>query len=422
LSLPPMLNFMKLFNAINAKLKDDTRFRIILLLCSILLISIREPALLLHPRLWAEEGCIFYQFARHHSLHDIFITAHVGYLTLFNSIVSTIQAKIFSVENAAIVSTYMGFLIQLVAVYIVIFTKHKFWDKPVKKIIYIFSLIVVSAPELWLNTTNSHFIFGLITFLIMIVPADELSKFQKYFFRLLLVIGVLTGPASLFFTPIFLFKAYKEKSKEKYIQAGIVTICACIQSIAILYAIFFNNTYHRLSTHNYSKTIAHFFIDNFSMIPHVSVSYLDGVRFYVGLVFGVLMTLLYVYLLFKNRKDTDYLISLISLLIVGTFSTLGSLNMTGSPRYVYIPSSIFILIIISESFKADVLNVKLKQITSLVLILCLTANIIYYWRSMRNVYKDTYPKWADEVAKWRADSTYAPMVHPGVDAGQCVKL
>ena len=413
---------MELINSLNNKLKDTTRFRVCLLLCSILLIIIREPALLIHPRLWAEEGCIFYQFALHHSLYDIFTTAHVGYLTLFNSIVSTLQAKVFSVENAATVSTYMGFLVELIPVYIIIFTTHKFWDSPLKKITCAFAVIVLSAPELWLNTTNSHFVFGLITFLIMITSAIELSLMQKYFFRLLLFIGSLTGPASIFFTPMFLLKAYREKSKEKYIQAGIISICAIIQALAILYAIFFNNTYHRLSEHNYAKTFTHFFTDNFSMIPHASVSYLHGITFYIGFLFGVLMAIFYVYLLIKNRRDSDYLISLISLLVVGTFSTLGSLHMAGSPRYAYIPGCIFIILIISEAFKMRNYLGKIRYVAPIIVILVLAANTIYYQHGMRNVYAESYPKWAIEVAKWRADSTYAPMVHPGLDAGQCVRF
>ncbi|HTA63693.1 MAG TPA: hypothetical protein VK835_14615 [Bacteroidia bacterium] len=413
---------MKLVTHINTKLNDTIGFRVVLVLCSIILIALREPALLLHPRLWAEEGCLFYQFALHHSLYEIFTTAHVGYLTFFNSIVSVLQAKIFLIERAAIVSTYMGFLVQLVPIYIIIFTRHKFWDSPLKKIVYILTVIVVAAPELWLNTTNSHFIFGLITFLIMVTPCVELPKLQKYFFRILLIVGGLTGPASMLFTPLFLLKAYREKSREKYIQAGIMSICALIQAYIIVYSVFYNNTYSRLSNHNYTRTLYYYFVDNFSMLPHTSTSYLHPIIFYVDLFWGLFMAALFMYLLVKTRRDIDCFISLASLLVVGTFSTLGSLNMAGSPRYAYIPTCIFMAIIIYEAFGADMLKIKLKLVTSVVLILCLAANIIYYRYGMRNVYEPSYPKWADEVIKWRIDKTYAPKIHPNKDAGQCVKM
>src|ERR1700741_4869906 len=128
---------MKLVTIINNKLKDTMKFRIALILCSIPLIAVREPVFILYPRLWAEEGCVFYQFALHHSVYEIYTTAHVGYLTLFNSIVSFVQAKLFSVEHAAVISTYFGFLIQLIPVYIICFTNNKFWSTPLKKMLYV---------------------------------------------------------------------------------------------------------------------------------------------------------------------------------------------------------------------------------------------------------------------------------------------
>ena len=181
---------------------DTNRFRLILFGSSILMILFRAPALLLYPRLWAEEGTIFYVFARHHTIGEIFTTSHVGYLTFFNSIISLLQAKCFSVEYAPIVSTVAGFLVQLVPVYIITFTSCKFWDNPLKKVLSVFICILTTAPELWLNTTNSHFIFGLITFLLMMVPAQNVSFLFAIFSRILLIIGSLTGPASLFFFPV----------------------------------------------------------------------------------------------------------------------------------------------------------------------------------------------------------------------------
>ena len=404
---------MKLLHVINIKLKDDFRFRVMLVFCSVLLIILREPALFLTPRIWAEEGFIFYSFALRHSVWDIFTTAHVGYLTLFNSIVSTLQAKVFSVENAATVSTYMGFLVQLVPIYIISFTTCKLWNSPLKKIFCAFIVVIVMAPELWLNTTNSHFIFGLITFLVMVISATTLSRFQKYFFRALLFIGGLTGPASIFFTPTFLFKAYREKSKEKYIQAGILTICAFIQAFVIVYSIFFNNTYKRLSVHNLSISRYHFIIDNFSLLPHSSHFSYQLFSFDIITLFGVLIGCFYVYLLVKNRNKNEYLIPLLSLMVVAVFSTLGSLDMAGGARYGYIPTCILLIIITSEVFQLD-FN-RIKYIALPLFTISLFVNLIWYRSVLHEwMYQATAPKWKEEVAKWRADSTYLPKTHPDI--------
>jgi hypothetical protein len=406
-------------NSLNNKLKDTTPFRIVLILCSILFIIFREPALLLYPRLWGEEGSIFYQFALHHSLYEIFTTAHVGYLTLFNSVVSTLQAKVFSVESAPIVSTYMGFAVQLIPVYIVAFTTYSFWNTPVKKIICTLIIIVTTAPEQWLNTTNSHFIFGIITFLIMVISANELSLFQKYFFRVLLFIGALTGPASIFFTPIFLLKTYKEKSKEKYIQAAIIVVFAMVQALSILYSILFNNKYNRLSEHNYARTAWHFAIDNFSMVSSVSTSYFNPAFHCLVIFFGAVTGIIFISLLIKGRKNIDQLIPLLSILIVGVFSTLGSLHMAGGPRYAYIPTCILMLFFSSEMFDMKKNNIKkITLVLSVAFLICFSMYLTDYRRSMITVYQSWYPKWENELAKHKANASHNPRIHPGTDPWQ----
>src|ERR1700756_4418871 len=404
---------MELLNKINAELKDNMRFRVLLVLCSIFLICVREPALLLHPRLWAEEGSIFYQFALHHSVFKIFTTAHVGYLTLFNSIVSILQAKLFSVENAAIISTYMGFLVQLVPVYIVGFTNHRFWDSPIKKMACTLVFIVVTAPEQWLNTTNSHFLFGLITFLIMLVPGNELSTFQKWFFRFLLLVCGLTGPASVFFTPAFLIKAYKEKNREKYIQLLILLVCTIIQAGVILYAIFYNNTYHRLTVFSFSTTKYHFIVDNFSLLPHTAFFTYQLFSFEIISLSGMLMFVFTSFFFFKTRKQEDTLVVFIGFVTVAIFSTLGSLSMEGGARYSYIPTCILMTIILSEVLEQRVLTNTAHYITTVLISVFLIINLIWYRPVITEwAYNPNYPKWKDEVAKWRKDSLYMPKAHP----------
>jgi hypothetical protein len=396
---------MKLIHVINNALKDNFGFRIALLLCGILIIILREPALLFSPRIWAEEGTIFYAFARHHSVWDIFITVHVGYLTLFNSLVSLLQAKMVSVENAAMISTYMGFLVQIIPVYIISFTKNIFWDNPIKKIICV-SIIIFAMPlELWLNTTNSHFIFGLITLLILIISTEGLSVFQKSFFRILLFIGGLTGPASMFFTPVFILKAYRDKNKEKYIQVAILILCSVIQACIIIYCILYNNTYHRLSHYDLNKTILAFFIDNFALNVFISTS---PFKYYLSMC----IALFFIYLFAKNIKKFDYLIFVLSFLFVSVLSTLGSLNMAGAPRYSYIPTCILLIAATTAAFEIKKDQVKTQYFALFLLFFFLALNVKYYRYHIQWIYSPTLPVWKTEVVKWQADTTYHPKACP----------
>jgi hypothetical protein len=396
---------------------NNLQFRVFLTLFCIFLIVYREPALLLFPRLWAEEGTIFYHFARTHSVWEIFTTIHVGYLTLFNSIVSSLQTKIFTVEAAAKVSTYLGLCVQFIPVYIIIFTNHPFWVSPFKKIIYAITFIIVTPAELWVNTTNSHFIFGLITFLIMLTPTTTLSRINKYLFRMLLFVGGLTGPASILFTPVYFIKAYRDKNKEKYIQTIIITICSIIQGSIILYCLLFNNRYQRLTKHNFRVTFFAYCSDNFSMIPH-DYTFTNTSTYYLYLFLGILIATFFIYLVIKNRNKDDYMILFMSFIIVSVCSTLGSLDMSGANRYSYIPTCLIILIMVSEIIATK--NQYITRYVSIVLLVfVLMINARYYFRSGYCGYLPSFPKWKVEVAKWRANPNYNPQIHPN---GWKVKL
>jgi hypothetical protein len=387
------------------KLRDTALFRLLFVLWCILVIACRETDLLVTPRLWAEEGKIFYSFALHHSVWQTFTTPLVGYLTLFNSIVSTLQAKIFPVEMAPAVSTYAGFFVQLIPILIIVFTTHPFWNTPLKKILLGITIILVTAPELWLNTTNAHFFFGLITFLILVIPTAQLSLTKKWCFRILLVLGNLTGPASMFLTPVFFMQAYFERSREKYIQIIIQTLCAIIQASVVMYSLMYQNEYHRLEHYNLPVTLYHFFIDHFSLnIILLSMNDMRNI--------GILVAIYFIYLFIKKRKNREHLVFMTAFIISAIFSTAGSLKMEGSPRYGYITTCILLILIITDAF--ELLNSKKKAgyIVSAIVVLTLTINALYYKSRQTEVYSPDFPAWKQEIAKWRSDSTYLPKIHP----------
>ncbi len=382
------------------KRSDKIYSRLLLLTICILLTVFREMDLLLFPRFWAEEGQLFYPFALHHSVYEILITPQVGYLTLFNSFVSLMQAKMVSAEFAPIISTYCGFIVQLIPIVIITFTDHVFWNTLHKKLIISIAIIIVMPPELWLNTTNSHFIFGLGTFLVILISAEGLSRLKKTLLRLLLFIGGLTGPASMFLAPVFLYKAYREKEKEKYIQAAIICACSLLQLSVLIYTLLYSNSYQRLKQFDWHLTINAFLIDNFSLNTNREIV-------------GITMIPIYIYLLLANRKNVERFILLISFMIVAVFSTLGSLQMQGAPRYSYLPTCMLIILISSEAFELKKEEIKFKPVLmALIFSGSLILSAISYKYRMQYVYTADLPKWKDEMAKYRSDTLYKPKIHP----------
>jgi len=64
---------------------------------------------------------------------------------------------------------------------------------------------------------------------------------------------------------VFFVKAYAERSREKYIQAGIQACCALLQAGVTVYSLLNDNPYHRFQAHDAGVTLRNFVIDHFSM-------------------------------------------------------------------------------------------------------------------------------------------------------------
>lgn len=373
----------------------------------IIMIIFREPNLIIQPRIWAEEGSIFYSWATNHSFIENFSSALVGYYTGFNFFVAFLQS-LFPIDYIASISTWVGFLIQLIPIYIILNTDHPIWNRYYKKVILVIFYLLITPPELMLNTTNSHFIFGLISFQILVIPTENLTNYQKWFFRVLLLIGCLSGPSSCFFAPLFLVKAYQNNSKENKIQASIVLASTMIQFYFILKTILYENQYGRLQVFNFSYTFDAFIRDNFGC--GFDLMGLNDKKN-----FGLFILCLSIIIFYKNRKNIVYQYFIYGFVITSILSTLGSLNMAGSLRYSFIPTFMLICIFLNELYNSNENNNWIFKITYLILIVTLTSNILTYRTSMNSVYKDDYPIFSNEIEKWKLDRNYNIKIHPLTD-------
>ncbi len=83
----------------------------------VLLMWLRAPSLLVHPRFWAEEGTYWFQYASTHSLMQdlFFLFPPSGYLNLMANIggvLSSATARFLKIEYAPLATTIAAFLVQ----------------------------------------------------------------------------------------------------------------------------------------------------------------------------------------------------------------------------------------------------------------------------------------------------------------------
>ncbi len=216
-------------------------WRWVVLGLSMCVIVWRAPGLFTEPRLWAEEGTRYfrsaYAFAESPQWYRSLFQVQRGYFALWPNIAATAAANLVPLEEAPRVTTALALLIQLAAVAILLWSESELWSHRGIKTLGVLAMIFAPlSGEIWLNTINSQFVLALIGFLILHANARQ-SQRLRWLFHALLGIAGLTGVVSILLTPLFVFKALKEKSRERAIQAGILSACSLIQAaIMMLFA------------------------------------------------------------------------------------------------------------------------------------------------------------------------------------------
>jgi len=347
---------------------------------------------------------VFYAFAYNHGLIENLFTPLVGYYTLFNVIISSIQSFLMSVENAPIVSTVGGLLVQMIPFIIILNSESKYFDTKLKKLMVSLSILLITPNEIWVNTTNSHFHFGLITFLILVsdTPYRPFIRRVKY---LSLLVGYLTGPMSSFFAPLFVIKYITNRTKENLFQMLVSVFAGTLQVAITVYCLLYNNNYNRMLERNAIVSLKAYIGDNFGLL----LPFGENDRFIIGL-FIMPISFMVFWRVVKLRQSYDYF-ALAAFFIISLLSLLGSLNMAGGPRYGFVPTVIFICILCN--FFEKVQHIAVYRAIGRSFATCfIIIQLIGFKMTSHKFYEPSFPRWKYEVKKWRSDPTYKMKIHP----------
>jgi hypothetical protein len=216
------------------KLYKSYLFALMVISLVLLLTYARNPRYLWEPRFWAEEGTLHFAYSYAHPWYLALFAPQSGYLNFWPNF-TTLIATIPPLEYAPLVTTVLALLIQLVPIFIILSSRSPLWNHWLRKLCGIGVILFVPLTnEVWLNSVNSYNYFAVITFLILIEEPIQ-GPLRKWLFRLLLIVGGLTGTLSCFLIPLFFLQALVEgKNKERFIQTFLLIVCAAVH----LYLIF----------------------------------------------------------------------------------------------------------------------------------------------------------------------------------------
>jgi len=293
------------------------------LLCLIVLATVREPLFITAPRIWAEEGNVYLAAALERGIWPALFEPHLWYYSLLPNLAGAVAAMVPDLRLAAHISTGASFLVQLWIAYIVFTTPGRFSQSHADRTILAAALFLVSNTEIWLNTITLQFWLAAGTFFIL--NAARLRAMHVAY----LAVAFTTGAPSLFFAPWFLLRAWRERSR---ISAAVcaVALFASLVQMTSLYIGLQDQVVSRFDL----AGLAHFPRAVFATAirPLVtlgsSLPQIIGTTVIVGGVFGSI-----VWAACKRRDADPWLWGIAPLALYTLLAIVSSLEMSGGARY-----------------------------------------------------------------------------------------
>ena len=195
-----------------------------------LLLVFRAPNLLFAPRFWAEEGGVFYAFAYAHGFFEslAFVYGKNGYFNLVTNVSTALAAHTAPPEFAPAVTVGFAWLLQTIPLLIVLYGSSTLFINRADKLVgcQIILLAPTVVDQIWLTTIYSQVFLGLATLLILFEKLEGATPLRRWSYRGLLVLGGLSGVYTVALQPLFVLKAWGERSRERVVQLGI--LCAAL--------------------------------------------------------------------------------------------------------------------------------------------------------------------------------------------------
>jgi len=220
-----------------------------ILAVSLAALVLRAPNILVSPRFFAEEGKFYFSHAFNYGFLEAlrYVQIRAGYVNLVENFTAA-SASLVQLEIAPFVTTYAALLVQTIPLVIILFGDSVVFRGLAKKAAG--CAIVVLAPsisgETWLTSVQSHIYLGLVSLLILLESSDPIGGVRRWIYRILLALGGLSGPYTVFLQPLFALRAFAERGREQIVQAAILSVTLVVQVLVFWHFFVGNPSVHAL--------------------------------------------------------------------------------------------------------------------------------------------------------------------------------
>jgi len=398
----------------------------LLLLATAAAILLREPRMLLAPRLWGEDGTNYYRFAFQNgalaALRYLPLNGP-GYYSFAQDAAAALAVVLGPPEWAAQVFLWLSLLAQLSPALVVLFGRSYVWDTTGKRALVCALLVFSPAAgvELWLNLVIAMNHFGLAALCVLMEDLRaDVTRARAWGLRVLLVVGGLTGPWVVALTPLFALKARAERSRESRLHLALLLGACLVQGAVVLRTVTQGALDHERATgvppammlnvaaaaHALRPLLGTLF-DRFVDATGIRQSLRPGAEagiYLNGLLFLLPPLLALAALLAPPPRRWQRWALLGGLLISSGVASVGAYGVAVG-RYVFIPGLTVALILVDNLAAPATPWQRLRRRVSAGLLAVTLGVGIVTWHENRTFpdWEPEFASWSDEVARWRAD-------------------
>jgi hypothetical protein len=384
----------------------------------------------LHGRFWAEEGAIFFTRAWDLPWYKALFAPYGGYLSLVGN-ASAILATHVPLARACYVSTAIALLVQLCPIAIIFLSKDEWLQSRKNFLAAAFLIATVPMCEgVWLNTVGSQYHLNLCVALILALSVR--SGLVGYFHKAILALATLTGLGPACLLPLYMIRAFLERSRQRTIEASVLAAGLLIQ-----FAFFWRPEARHVSNSGVVGIdplllLNIFFVKHivspllgFKEASDVAGSWMnDYIHGTFNLLPGAALTLLsvgiFAYMIFQTRNSASRWLFCAGagLALLSNVATFGerylSLGVGVNTRYAFGPQILFELTLLS--IFASTKGWKSLVSKSVLIWIAIIGAHEYFWV---NPSFAEGPKWRSEVHIWQANPEYRIKIWP---AGWSIQL
>lgn len=370
-----------------------------------LLVISRAPDLLLRPRLWAEEGTVYFRYGYEQggSQMLVFFNWQAGYLHLVMNFVVA-AGLVVGVESWALVSTLVSLALILAPAAILCFGRSELWPSALGRAGAIAVLYMHPSlrDEVWLNALNSQVWCGIIAFTFLAEDWSRLDRLSLAWHIPVLLLCILSGPYAAMLCPLLAIKGLARWSNRtrSEILFGLSAVAGLLLHLAMVVSHGGGTNEKRLWPSPGAL------LD--SLPPALELQLWAPLE--QGPVGPAIAGLLVALALFSMRRKVEVLgfAAGLSVTLGTTALALGGL---AGGRYAVVPA-----LIVHASLSAILLRptARLWQQAAGVglVIVVVVAGVARFGRGHYWAHTESTTSWAEEVAIWRADPSYKPRLWP----------